>query len=336
MTPLDVLCLGELLIDFVSYDRDLSLPESNGFRKAPGGAPANVAAGLARLGWSAGFIGKVGDDPFGVYLRTVLDDAGVDTAFLMTDPQARTTLSFVARKSDGTRDCMFYRNPGADMMLRPAEIDGACLEGAAFFHFGSISLGVEPAGEATRHAIRLAKAKGVLISYDPNLRPSLWPDMDTARRVILTGFPLADVVKISEEEYGSILGVETPEACAEAILAMGPTLVVVTLGAKGCYYSDGLHSGYLPTFDDVEVVDTTGAGDAFVAATLGGILRRLRAGDPDALRADARFRQILVAANAAGSLATTRMGAIPSLPTAEELGAFLEGHGASGAASTPV
>jgi len=323
MGNLDVICLGELLIDFVSMDRDVSLAGSSGFKKAPGGAPANVAAGAARLGLKAGFIGKVGNDPFGDYLRSVLDEIDVDTEFLVADPDARTTLSFVAQKSDGVRDCMFYRNPGADMQLRPEELDAAYFEGASFFHFGSISLGCEPVKSATLKAIDLAKGKGLLVSYDPNLRPTLWPDMDTARREILAGFPHADFVKISEEEYGDILGVDTPEACAEAILAMGPKLVVVTLGPRGCFFSDGSNTGYLPTFDDVTVVETTGAGDAFVAATLSGIISRLKDKDPDALRADDAFRRILIFANAAGSLATTKLGAIPSLPTTGDVLAFL-------------
>ena len=326
MEALDVICLGELLIDFVSLDRDVSLAESSGFKKAPGGAPANVAAGVARLGLKAGFIGKVGHDPFGAYLRKVLGDLQVDTEYLVADPDARTTLSFVAQKSDGVRDCMFYRNPGADMLLRPDELDAGYFEGATFFHFGSISLGAEPVKSATLKAIEMSRAKGLLISYDPNLRMSLWPDEETARREINAGFPFADVVKISEEEYGFILGCDTPESCAEAILAMGPKLVVVTLGPKGCYYSDGVHAGYLPTFDDVTVVETTGAGDAFVAATLAGIIARLKEGDPDALSADEAFVRILTFANAAGSLATTKIGAIPSLPTTDEVLAFLAVH----------
>ena len=323
MGKLDVICLGELLIDFVSLDRDVSLVESSGFTKAPGGAPANVAAGVSKLGMNAGFIGKVGDDPFGAFLRKVLTDISIDTQFLIADPDARTTLSFVAQKSDGVRDCMFYRNPGADMLLRPEELEATYFEGAVFFHFGSISLGCEPVKSATLRAIEIAKAQGLLISYDPNLRPSLWPDMETARREILAGFPLADVVKISEEEYGVIFGVETPEACAEAVLKMGPRLCVVTLGPKGCYYSDGTNTGYLPTFDEVIVLETTGAGDAFVAATLAGLVTRIRNGDPQALVADDTFVRILTFANAAGSLATTKLGAIPSLPDSQQVISFL-------------
>lgn len=322
----DILCLGELLIDFVSLDPDTPISDSSGFRKAPGGAPANVAVGVCRLGLRGGFIGKVGGDPFGVFLRQTLEVEGVDTAMLVSDPDARTTLAFLGQRSDGSRDIMFYRNPGADMLLRADEIDPAGFAGAAFFHFGSISLGCEPVRSATLRAIEIARAGGVHISYDPNLRPSLWPDMETARHEITAAFPLADVVKISEEEYGAILGVDTPEACAARILSMGPRLVVVTLGGKGCYYSDGTRDGYLPSYPDVKVVETTGAGDTFVAATLTGLAKRLQAGDPKAFAADDGLVRILTQANAAGSLACTKLGAIPSMPTAAEVEAFLAAH----------
>ncbi len=326
MEKLDVICLGELLIDFVSLDRDSSIADSSGFKKAPGGAPANVAVGLSRLGLYSGFIGKVGNDPFGDYLCDVLIDMQVDTKFLVKDETSRTTLSFVAQKSDGVRDCMFYRNPGADMMLRPDELEPSYFEGATVFHFGSISLGVEPVKSATLYAIQCAKENGLLISYDPNLRLSLWSDEELARKEILAGFSYADIVKISDEEYPFILGVYTPEECAKAILAMGPRIVVVTLGPKGCFYSDGENEGYLSTFDDVKVVETTGAGDAFVAGMLFGIVARIKDEDPDALRTDELFRRILTFSNAAGSIATTKLGAIPSLPSFQNVMDFLENH----------
>lgn len=323
MKQLDIICLGELLIDFVSLDRDASLIESSGFNKAPGGAPANVAAGVSKLGINTGFIGKVGDDPFGEFLRKVLNDINVDTKYLVADACARTTLSFVAQKSDGIRDCMFYRNPGADMLLHPDELKAEYFRGAAFFHFGSISLGCEPSKSATLKAIEHAKNNGLLISYDPNLRPSLWKDMDTARKEIAEGFRHADFVKISEEEFEHILGVKTTEQCAEKILGMGAKLVVVTLGAKGCFFSDGKRSGYVFGYSDVNVVETTGAGDAFVAAALVGITARVRLGDVNALRADDELVSILTFANAAGALATTKLGAIPSLPTTKEVDNFM-------------
>ena len=345
----DVVCLGELLIDFVSLTRNVSLIDSEAFKKAPGGAPANVAAGLARLGLSAGFIGKVGDDPFGFYLKKVLDDIGVDTSCLAFDRDARTTLALISEKSDGVKDAMFYRNPGADMLLSEDEISEAYIAGAKVFHFGSISLGSPVCKKATLKAIEYAKKYGLLISYDPNLRLSLWNDAGSAKKEIDAGFAYADVVKISDEEYEFITGCRTVEDCAVYILGKGPRLVLVTLGSKGCYYSDGRSSGYLPGFN-VKVAETTGAGDAFVAAVLFNLMKRIdkqtdayidkqiemrsdkckngsAQGQDDkysgVLTVDDGLVDALVFANAAGALATTKMGAIPSLPAFKDVNEFI-------------
>jgi fructokinase len=319
----DVICLGELLIDFVSLDRDVSLIESSGFKKAPGGAPANVAAGVARMGFRAGFIGKVGEDPFGYYLKKVLDDIQVDTSYLVFDKYARTTLSFVAQKSDGVRDCMFYRNPGADMLLEPEELSGDYFQNAKIFHFGSISLGSEKSKQATLKALEYAKKYNLLISYDPNLRLSLWDDPGVAKQEINSGFEHAHVVKISAEEYEFITGCKTVEECAEYILKKGPRLVIVTLGENGCYYSDGKTSGDSKGFA-VNVSETTGAGDAFVAGVLTSLVKRIAKGVPKALEIDQELIDAFAFANGAGALATTKMGAIPSLPTTPEVEAFLK------------
>jgi fructokinase len=320
MAP-EVISLGELLIDFVSLDRDVSLVESTGFKKAPGGAPANVAVGVARLGRTSSFIGKVGTDPFGHYLKQVLDDCSVDTSHLVFDDYARTTLSFVAQKADGVRDCMFYRNPGADMLLKPEEISEEYISQAKIFHFGSISLGSEDAKAATLKALEYAKKHKLLISYDPNLRLTLWDDLDLAKKEINSGFEHADIVKISEEEFEFITGCKTIEECTEYILNMGPQLVIVTLGGEGCFYSDGKNGGYVKGFE-VDVLETTGAGDAFVAYVLSNLLDKIDKTQPIQLQVDDEFVQILTMANGAGALATTKLGAIPSLPTNAEIKEF--------------
>lgn len=315
---MDIICLGELLIDFISIDRDASLIESSGFVKAPGGAPANVAVGAAKLGIAAGFIGKVGNDPFGYYLKKVLEDNKVDTGNLIFDHHARTTLSFIAQRSDGVRDCMFYRNPGADMLLSPEEIDEKYFKGAGIFHFGSISLGSPKSEAATLKAIEYARKNNMIISYDPNLRLSLWEDETLAREKINEGFKYADIVKISDEEYGFITGKTNHEDCAEYILSKGCKVVLVTLGANGCYYSDGKISGSIPGLK-VNVVETTGAGDAFVAAMLYKIIGRMKENRETALNIDESFIKAVEFANCSGALATTKMGAIPALPTVDEV-----------------
>ncbi|OPH46656.1 hypothetical protein BC351_14310 [Paenibacillus ferrarius] len=316
---LDVICLGELLIDFVSTNKDVPLTESTGFLKAPGGAPANVAAGIARLGGTAGFIGKVGRDPFGYYLKSVLQHLKVDTSYLAFDEEARTTLSFVAQKPDGDRECMFYRHPGADMRLMPEEIVESYICNATIFHYGSISLGSESSKAATFRALGYARAHNLLISYDPNLRMDLWRDSEQAYKEINEGFGYADFVKISEEEYPFITGCQDVEACGRYILDRGAKLVVVTLGKNGCYYTTGQSSGYVAGYA-AQVVDTTGAGDAFVAAMLHNFAHCMKAGVP---HLEQGLPQMLLFANAAGSLATTRIGAIPSLPTKEEVEALI-------------
>jgi len=312
----DVICLGELLIDFISTNQDVSLADSAGFSKAPGGAPANVAAGISKLGLTAGFIGKIGDDPFGYYLKKVLDELHIDTKYLIIDKQYRTTLSFVALKADGLRDCMFYRNPGADMMLCEEEISQDYIAGSKIFHFGSISLGCEPVKTATRKAIDYAKSNNVIISYDPNLRMSLWADEEKAKREINEGFKLADIVKISEEEYEFITGCSSNEECAAYIIGQGAKFVVISLGREGCFYSNGVDEGYIPGYP-VKAIETTGAGDAFVAAFLAGFLGRI--GKDTLFDVDEEMIKILHYANAAGALATTKIGAIPSLPTWNEV-----------------
>lgn len=315
---INVICLGELLIDFISTDRDTDLIHSSGFLKAPGGAPANVAVGVSRLGFTSGFIGKVGDDPFGYYLEEVLKNETVNTDYLIFDDYARTTLSYVALKSDGHRDCMFYRNPGADMLLNEGEIDEQYFKGNQIFHFGSISLGSALCEKATLKAIEYAKKQGGIISYDPNLRLSLWDNEQFAREKINSGFPYADIVKISDEEYRFITGADTPEDCAKYILDMGAKIVVITLGGNGCYYSDGITSGYIAG-NKVNVVEITGAGDSFVASLLCGVCDRMNGKKEDILTIDDNFIEWIKFSNMAGALATTKMGAIPSLPTKDEV-----------------
>jgi len=336
----EAVCLGELLVDFVSVEKDVALARLPGFVGAAGGAPANVAVGLARLGVSAGFIGKVGDDPFGEHLRRTLEAEGVDTAYLRRAPGVRTTLAFVASHSDGRKDICFYRNPGADMLLTAEEVNGEYLRSARhppdgrrastaggqarLFHFGSVSLSRSPAREATMRAARLAREAGLLVSYDPNWRPGLWSDEVEAKGLIWKAMELATVVHCAEEEWEFITGTQDLEVGAARVREAGARLVVVTQGEEGCYWDDGESRGQAPGFR-VEVVDPLGAGDAFVAAMLCRLLR----GDlpPEGGLGEERLRGITSYANAAGALTCTKRGVIPALPTATEVGEFLAARG---------
>ena len=312
------LCIGELLIDFVSTTPDVTLAEAPGFAKAPGGAPANVAVGLARLGMDAGFIGKVGADAFGDFLRETLQQNSVDTTYLIAGEESRTTLAFVATRSDGMKDITFYRHPGADIQLSPDEIDLAYVQSAELFHYGSVSLSHSPSREATLHAIQSAKAGGTLLSYDPNLRLMLWDNPDDAKYWIWEVMPYADVVKISEEEWEFVTGDIGLEHGIERILGLGVKLLVVTLGERGCYYTNGIIEGFVDGYI-VDVVDTLGAGDAFVAAMLIQLIQHTDLLSLKKVQLDAIMRY----ANAAGALATQKVGVIPALPTPTEIENFL-------------
>lgn len=312
------LCIGELLIDFVSTTPDVTLADAQGFVKAPGGAPANVAVGLAKLGIDAGFIGKVGADPFGVFLTETLKQTNVDTEYLIVGEDSRTTLAFVATRSDGMKDITFYRHPGADIQLSPDEIDITYIHSTELFHYGSVSLSHSPTREATLTAIQAAKSAGAFISYDPNLRMMLWDNADDAKHWIWEVMPYADVVKISEEEWEFITGDVELSQGIKRILELGVKLLVVTLGERGCYYTNGNADGYVDGYN-VEVVDTLGAGDAFVAAMLSKLIKHTNL---LSLKKD-QLETIMQYANAAGALATQKVGVIPSLPTHAEILNFL-------------
>ena len=312
------LCIGELLIDFVSTTPDVTLAEAPGFVKAPGGAPANVAVGLAKLGVDAGFIGKVGADAFGDFLREVLRENSVNTDYLISGEGSRTTLAFVATRSDGMKDITFYRHPGADIQLTADEIDIGYVHSAELFHYGSVSLSHSPSREATLHAIRSARAGRARLSYDPNLRLMLWDNPADAKRWIWEAMPYADVVKISDEEWEFITGDADLEQGIQRILGLGVKLLVVTLGERGCYYTNGFADGFVDGFI-VDVVDTLGAGDAFVAAMLTQLRQYM---DLTALEKK-QLDPIMRYANAAGALATQKVGVIPSLPTRSEIESFL-------------
>jgi fructokinase len=312
--PNVVVCLGEALIDFVADVSGVTLEECPGFLKAAGGAPANVAAGLGRLGAAARFVGKVGDDAFGRFLRDTLAAEGVDTRPMQFDASARTGLAFVSLTREGERDFLFYRSPSADMLLRPEEIPADLFADARGYHFGSITLIAEPSRSATLRAAEIARAAGCVLSYDPNLRPPLWDNLERARVEILAALPLADVVKINEEELEFLFPGTDPARGAAELLARGPSLVLITLGAAGCYYRTAASGETVAGFT-VPVVDTTGAGDGFVA----GLLAELPPDAPPGALPAAELRRILRYANACGALTCTRKGAIPALPSREEV-----------------
>jgi len=316
------ICFGELLVDMVSGAPDATLGEAISFLKAPGGAPANVAVGLRRLGVASSFVGQVGDDPFGFWLRDLVEREGVDVSQLAISAQARTTIAFVATRSDGKKDICFYRNPGADAQFSAAQLATEFFSSARLFHCGSVSLSLEPCRSAQFEAARLAREAGALVSFDPNWRPSLWDDFDLARDLIWQMMPLCDVVKVADEEWEFVTGTADFEQGAAKIRACGPKLVVITRGSEGASFSCAGANGAVPGFE-TEALDTLGAGDAFVAGLL---FQLLQIGLETALE-NGKIAEILRFANACGALATQQAGAIPALPTWKEVEQFLAMRG---------
>lgn len=309
---MSVVCFGELLIDFVAQQHGVSVGEAFSFQKAPGGAPANVAVAVSRLGHESVFLGQVGDDPFGHYLADVLEAEGVGVGGLRFSEQARTALAFVSLTAEGERSFVFYRHPSADMLMRPEDVAVDMIAGRKIFHYGSITMISEPSRSATLAAVKAAQDAGLMISYDPNLRMSLWPDADSARAGMLAGLDYAQIVKISDDELEFLTGGRdvTP------LWRPQMQLIAVTRGAKGAaaYTRGGQVDS--PGFS-VRSLDTTGAGDGFVAGLLVSLLEH----GADYVN---RLASILRFANAVGALATTQYGAIPSLPSRAAVETFLQ------------
>ena len=315
----DILCFGDLLIDFVPTVSGVTFADLPAFKAAPGGAAANVAVGLVRLGVSSAFMGKVGDEAFGHLLADILVREGVDVGPLRFDKRARTALAFVTLAPDGERDFLFYRHPSADMLFTPEEVDLAAIRAARIFHFDSISLASAQSRATALFAADEAAKAGKLISYDVNLRLPLWESEADARAGIAGGLSRASVVKLSDSELMFMTGEVSPEAIRSRLWHDGLKLVVLSLGERGCLAMTEGNETLVPSVP-VKAVDTTGAGDGFVAGLLAGVAREPGVlDDPDALEALCRF------ANAVGAITTTGRGAIPSLPTTSQVEALLSG-----------
>lgn len=315
-----VICFGELLIDFVPEVSGVSLAEAPTFKKSPGGAPANVAVGITRLGGSSAFVGKVGKDEFGYMLADILKRNNVNINGIRFDPMARTALAFVTLRADGEREFLFFRHPSADMLLRESELDVGLLRQARIFHYGSISLIDEPCRSTQIEAMRIAKEAGALLSYDPNLRLPLWPSAEAAQKGIMSIWDQADIIKISEDEIMFLTGGENPHddnVVLEKLFHPNLKLLIVTEGSSGCRYYTKKFRGRVGGVK-AKAVDTTGAGDSFVS----GILYSLSS-DPDLYQVEGKLEEALFFANACGALTVTERGAIPALPTKDAVLQFL-------------
>ena len=321
MKTFDVVALGELLIDFT--ENGTSVQGNPVYEANPGGAPCNVLSMLNRAGKKTAFIGKVGQDIFGKRLKAVLEETGIDVSNLIMDADVRTTLAFVETFADGDRDFSFYRNPGADMMLREEELDTDLLKNTRIFHFGTLSMTHEEVRNATKTAIRVAKESGALVSFDPNLREPLWKSLDEAKEQVAYGLSQCDILKISDNEIRWCTGEEDFDAgIAKLRGEYDIPLIMLSMGKDGsrAYYKD-LRVEVAPFLQE-NTIETTGAGDTFGGCCLYHVLKYgLEHFD------EAKLKEMLTFANAAASIITTRKGALRVMPTVDEVERLIEERG---------
>lgn len=310
----DVIAIGEILIDFTPAGK--SEHGNPLFERNPGGAPANLLAGLAKLGRSTAFIGKVGDDVFGHYLENLLETKGINTDGLRYSEESHTTMVFVELNDQGERSFTFFRRPGADSLLSKEELDISLLQNTKIFHFGSVSMTREPSRTATIEAAKIAKQGGAIISFDPNIRESLWDDKNIMLNEISKGLELADIVKISDEELEFITGTkDITEGSKELYDSYHTKLILVTMGPEGSFYRCNNLTCSVAG-NKIQAVDTTGAGDAFLSGVLYQILER----DKSIEEYNAfDLKNILTFGNIMGSLVVSKKGAISSMPSMSEI-----------------
>jgi fructokinase len=314
-----IVALGEVVAD-IYRDESQSAVELP-FTARPGGAPANVAVAAARLGSEAAFIGSVGEDLFGDFILRALEAEEVDTsAVRRCEPPTRTSLAFVEITPDGDRSFTFYRSdPAADELLSPEDVSREVLSGASFANFGSIPLIKDPARSAINRAAELAEELDVSLAFDVNFREHLWESPKAAREIVAPLLDRSRIVKLSDDELSPLLETEDTEEAAQMLLERGAVLVLVSLGPEGAFYATREFSGDVLAFE-VEAVDATGAGDAFLAATLVQL-----SGNPSGPWDEETVREAVRWGTAAGALACTEYGAMGALPTKDELERFMDG-----------
>lgn len=314
MRKYDVVTLGELLIDFTM--NGMSGQGNPMFEANPGGAPCNVLAMLQKFGKKTAFIGKVGDDSFGKMLREAVAGQGIDISNLVMDKEIPTTLAFVHTAPDGDRSFSFYRNPGADMMLRAEEVDRSILQDSRIFHFGSLSMTDTEVEKATKMAVETAKEAGALISFDPNLRPPLWRSLDVAKEKIAYGISQCHILKISDDEIAFFTGTsDIDEGVAKIQKQFNTPLICATMGKLGSRaYYNGTQRVECDSFLCKDTIETTGAGDTFMACVLNMVLEH----GLDVLDSS-KLYEMLEIANAAASLITTKKGALKVMPAKKDV-----------------
>lgn len=318
MKKYDVTAMGELLIDFT--ENGFSKQGNPLFEANPGGAPCNVLAMLSKLGYKTAFVGKVGNDIFGRQLKVAIEEVGIENGFLLVDEKIHTTLAIVHTLEDGDRDFSFYRNPGTDMMLTEDEVPENLIANSRMFHFGTLSMTHEGVRAATKKAVQIARKSDCIISFDPNLRPPLWKNMDEAREQVLWGLKNCDILKISDNEIIWLTGKKNyTEGVRWICERYQIPLIFVSMGKDGsrAYYKG--HMIEVKAFLNPNTIETTGAGDTFMGCVLGTILEK---GLENLTEKD--LHEMLVFANAGASIITTRKGALRVMPDKEEVLEYMQ------------
>lgn len=307
----DIAAFGEFLIDF-TYTANTETGQKL-FAQNPGGAPANVLVCGNKLGTKNAFIGKVGNDMHGRFLKETIDKEGIDTRGLILDDNYFTTLAFVDLNEHGERSFSFARKPGADTQMQSSEMNLDVIEDCKIFHVGSLSLTDSPSKEATFYGIEKAKAAGAIISYDPNYRASLWVSEEAAKEEMVKIVP--DIMKISDEETNLLTPHQEPDKAALELLNRGSKVVIVTLGGEGALLAMNGVTKVISGFKS-DVVDTTGAGDSFWGAILHQVAVSGIALEEITMETMSEY---IYYANAVASLCIEKAGAIPAMPTVEEV-----------------
>lgn len=316
MAKFDVCALGELLIDFT--ENGISSQGNPIMEANPGGAPCNVLAMLSNLGYKTTFIGKIGNDIFGRQLKQAVSEAGIDVSGIVVDNCINTTLAFVHTLSDGDREFSFYRNPGADMMLKENEVNCELIKNSRIFHYGSLSMTNKICEEATKKAISIAEKNGVLRSFDPNLRENLWSSLEEAKEKIKFGLEHCDILKISDNEMQWLTQEHNLDNAVQKLKQQYDIpLVFLSCGKKGSMAFSGSNSAFSRVIP-VKTIETTGAGDTFCGCILGEILRR---GFKNF--SDVELSEILHFANAAAAIITTKKGALKVMPKLSDINTLL-------------
>ena len=313
-----VIAIGEALIDFIPHEKGRALNDVENFLRVPGGAPLNVAAAVAKLGGKSQMLTKLGQDGFGDAILNEVKPLGVDVSRISRTKEANTALAFVSLREDGERDFSFYRNPSADMLLSAEEICSEDFNERDILHFCSVSLIDAPIKEAHRRAIEIAKEKGCLISFDPNVRLPLWKQPEDCRKAILEFLPLSNIVKISDEELEFITGIKDEKEALDSLLTGDVKVIIYTKGTNGAEFITKERVIFSPSFK-VSAQDTTGAGDSFI----GSLLYQVAEGEYSLEQlvdlSEEKVQEILTFSNATAALTVCKKGAIGALPLKEEV-----------------